>query len=133
MNGINIVSIGGNLGRDPELRKTSTGKVVAELSIACNRGPKRADGTEEQTDWIRATLWEKQAELAGRYLHKGDPVLVEGSLRVDSWTDKEENRRYKTYVAARRVHFLPRGQRPDSARPYSSDGAGESERQDIPF
>lgn len=79
--GFQTVTIRGNLGRDPELRFTPTSQVaVCNLSVALNIQEKVGDKWEDHTEWIKVSVWRKQAELCAEYLHKGVPVIVTGRL-----------------------------------------------------
>ena len=80
---VNKVILVGNVGRDPEIRETKTGKKVANLSLATNR---RVNGGEEQrTEWHRLVLWNALAPLAEDYIETGDRIYVEGRVEYDSW------------------------------------------------
>jgi single-strand DNA-binding protein len=77
----------GNVGKEPEMRYTPSGKAVTSFSLATNRSFKGADGEQKkETAWFRITVWEKQAETVSQYVHKGSKVLVEGRLTVDPAT-----------------------------------------------
>ncbi|MDB5161925.1 MAG: single-strand binding protein [Candidatus Saccharibacteria bacterium] len=92
----------GRLTRDPEQRTTSTGKVIANFSIAVDRG-----GQDDAADFFEITAWEKLGELVMQYLGKGRRVLVQGRLRQDSWDDKETGKkRSRVEVTATDVTFL---------------------------
>lgn len=85
----NKVILLGNLTRDPELRYTPKGQAVAKLGLAVNRSYKSETGeTKEEVTFIDVDAWGKQAELIGQYLKKGNPLFVEGRLRLDQWDDK---------------------------------------------
>lgn len=86
----------GNLGADPEIRTTSSGKEVANFSLGVRSGK---DGTE----WIRVVAWEKMAENVEKYLRKGSRAYVEGELRTREWEDNDGNKRYSTECIARLV------------------------------
>lgn len=97
---INNVILLGRLTRDPELRTTTSGKNIAEMSLAVDRG-------NDEADFFEVTAWEKTAELVSKYTHKGSKVLVQGRLRQDSWDDKETGKkRSKVVVVANDVTFL---------------------------
>lgn len=114
MRGFNTVCLLGHLGRDPEVRTTPTGHTVCNLNLATNRRFKKAEEWVEETDWHRVTLWDGQAEVAARFLRKGDPVAIEGGLRTDSWTTDAGDKRYKTYVLGNRLHLVGGSRRPES-------------------
>jgi len=99
---INQVILMGRLTRDPEQRSTSTGKTIANFSIAVDRG-----GQDDAADFFDITAWEKLGELVMQYLSKGRRVLVQGRLRQDSWDDKETGKkRSRVEVTATDVTFL---------------------------
>lgn len=86
----NKVILLGNLTRDPELRYTPKGTAVARLGLAVNRSYKSETGeTKEEVTFLDVDAWGKQAELIGQYLRKGNPLFVEGRLRLDQWDDKQ--------------------------------------------
>lgn len=92
----------GRLTRDPEQRTTSTGKTIANFSIAVDRG-----GQDDTADFFEVTAWEKLGDLVIQYLSKGRRVLVQGRLRQDSWDDKETGKkRSRVEVVATDVTFL---------------------------
>ena len=77
----------GNLGKEPEMRYTSTGQPVTTLSVATNRRYNDANGqSQNETTWFRVSVWGKQAEPCNQYLHKGSRVVVEGRLTPDPET-----------------------------------------------
>jgi len=100
---INKVFFAGHLGRDPELRFTSTGTAICELSIASSFRSK--DG-KESTTWADVVAWGPTGEAAAQYLKKGAAVLVEGRLTLDQWETPEGQKRSKLKITAERVHFL---------------------------
>lgn len=88
--GLNKVMIIGNLGRDPEMRFTPTGKSVANFSVACNRSCKSKDGERHaETEWFNVVTWGKLAEISKQILKKGSLVYVEGRLQSRTWQDNE--------------------------------------------
>ena len=108
---VNYCCIAGNLTRDPELRYTPQGVAVADFTVAVGRKwtDKASGEKKEKTAFIACTAWKKTAELAGEYLKKGSPVLVEGELDQENWDDSETGKkRSKTKVTVNKVHFLER-------------------------
>ncbi|NOT07825.1 MAG: single-stranded DNA-binding protein [Gemmatimonadales bacterium] len=108
---LNRVQIIGNLGQDPEVRSTSNGGRVANLSVATSRQWKGASGDkQEKTEWHRVVLWNNKgsnlADIAERYCKKGDKVYVEGSIEYRTWQDKEGQTRYSTEINARELILL---------------------------
>ena len=82
---VNKLILVGNVGRDPEVQKTSTGHTVAHFSLATSRRIPRESGFEERTEWHRITAWGRLAELADEYIRKGDRLYVEGRMQYDSY------------------------------------------------
>ncbi len=122
MGSLNTVTLLGNLGADPVVRFTPTGKKVANLSLATTeRWTDRESGEKkERTEWHRVVLWGRRAEIAEEFLKKGSPALIEGSNRTRSWTDKDGVKRYTTEVVARRLQLVgkPNG---GSEKPPATD------------
>lgn len=108
MAGVNKVILIGNLGRDPELRRTPSGTSVASFSIATSEKFTDRNGSrQDRTEWHNIVMWGKLAELAGQYLKKGRTVYLEGRLQTTSWEDKNGGgKRYKTEVVANQMQFL---------------------------
>ncbi|MEP6946259.1 MAG: single-stranded DNA-binding protein [Acidobacteriota bacterium] len=103
----NKIIVVGNLGRDPELRYTPQGIAVCSFTMATNE--KRRDKSGEMQDvttWFKITLWRQQAENAAKYLTKGSPVYIEGRLRIEEWTDRDQNKRYTLDVQATDMQFI---------------------------
>jgi single-strand DNA-binding protein len=95
----NRVILVGNLTRDPELRYTPTGTPVCDIGLAVNDRYKNPNGEwVEQTTFVDVTLWSRTAEVAGEYLNKGSPVLIEGRLKMDSWEGKDGEKRSKLKI-----------------------------------
>ncbi|HRQ86990.1 MAG TPA: single-stranded DNA-binding protein [Candidatus Saccharibacteria bacterium] len=118
---INQVILMGRLTRDPEQRTTTTGKTIANFSIAVDRG-----GQDDTADFFNVTAWEKLGELVVQYLSKGRRVLVQGRLRQDTWEDKETGKKQsRIEVVATDVTFLdgPSGDNAASSEPAASKGS----------
>jgi single-strand DNA-binding protein len=140
MASVNKVILVGNLGRDPEVRYTTSGTAVANFTMATtDRWNDQASGErKERTEWHRIVVWGKQAEIAGEYLRKGRQVYVEGALQPREWTDREGNKRYTTEVRAQRFQMLGRASDRDAvAVDQGSQAVAEPEprfeEDDIPF
>lgn len=155
MNGFNKVILAGNLTRDPELRYTPSGTAIAKFGLALNRKWKDQTGeTKEEVTFVDVDAFGKQAELIGQYLKKGQPLLVEGRLRTDSWEDKQtQQKRSRLGVVLEGMTFLGSGGGRDggdfggggsapsarpmrsqpSAPPPSNSGEAPPEEDDVPF
>ena len=129
---LNKVFLAGNLTRDPQVRFLSNEKVVANFSLACNRQFKTASGeTKEEVLFIDAECFGRTAELVGQYLTRGRPCMVEGRLKMDSWEDKEGNRRSKILIRADNVQFL--GGRDEQAGRKLQSGSDTASPVDLPI
>ena len=108
MANFNRVFLIGNLTRDPELRYTPQGTAVANLRLAVNRKfrSKTTQELKEETCFITAVVWNRQAETCNQYLHKGSAIFVEGRLQYRSWEDAGGQKRSVIEVRAERVQFL---------------------------
>lgn len=108
--GLNRVTLLGNLGADPELRMTNSGSAVLNLRLATSESfLDRDKERQERTEWHRCTLWGKRAEALGKILTKGDRILVEGSLRTTSYDDRDGNKKYTTEINVSNVVLNGRG------------------------
>ncbi len=104
---VNKVILVGNLGRDPEIRTTTTGNSVATLNIATTERRKDREGNwTDHTEWHRVSAFGKTAENAGRFLKKGRQVYVEGRLSTRKYQDKEGKDRWSTEVVCDVLRFL---------------------------
>jgi single-strand DNA-binding protein len=103
----NRVILIGNLTKDPEVRYTPGGTPVATVAIAVNSRYRQGDESKEETLFIDAVVFGRQAETCGQYLSKGRPVLVEGRLRERRW-EHEGQKKQKMEVVASNVRFLSR-------------------------
>ena len=141
---VNKVILIGNLGKDPEVRHLENGAVVANFSIATSETYKdRTSGEKKtQTDWHNIVMWRGLAEVAEKYLKKGNSVYVEGKLRTRSWDDKEGNTRYTTEVVADNMTMLGKASdgASSSAAPQQSSAptnndasAFDNDTDDLPF
>ena len=127
----NKIIIIGNLGRDPELRYTPQGAAVCSFSMATNE--KRRDKSGEMQDtttWFKVTLWRERAETAAKYLTKGSPVYIEGRLRIEEWTDRDNNNRYTLDVQATDMQFI--GSRADGTSGGGGDYSGGAPHDEEP-
>jgi len=156
MASVNKVILIGNLGKDPEIKYTQGGMAVAHFSLATNDRVKDKDGNwTDRTEWHNIVLFDRKAEIAGEYLKKGRTVYIEGSIRTNSWDDKETGqKKYRTEIIGSQMVLLggPRegegggyggrsgagksgafDQRTPDQEPPPSAAAGEITDEDIPF
>lgn len=106
MAGVNKVILVGRLGKDPEVRNLENGASVANFTLATSETWKDQQGNKkEATEWHNIVLWRGLADIAAKYLHKGDLVYIEGKLRTRKW-DKEGITRYTTEVVGDEMTML---------------------------
>lgn len=100
---LNKVTIIGNLGKDPEIRYTSDNKAIANLTVATTEKWKDASGgRQEKTEWHRIVMFGPLAEVAEKYMKKGDSAYFEGKIQTRKWTDSDGNERYSTEIVVDR-------------------------------
>src|SRR6185437_12138337 len=153
--GVNKVILIGNLGRDPETRAMPSGASVCNINIATSESWKDRQSGEQQerTEWHRVVMFNRLAEIAAEYLHKGSQVYIEGSLRTRKWQDKQGVERYTTEIVANEMQMLggrgggagagagasqaEGGRERSEMEPVAAAGGGGTERDefddDIPF
>jgi single-strand DNA-binding protein len=106
---LNHVLLAGHLTRDPQIRALANERCVASFSLAINRRYKGPDGeVKEEATFVDCEAWGRTAELVGQYLIKGSACYVEGRLKLDSWQDKDGQKRNRLKVVADTVQFIGR-------------------------
>ena len=127
----NRVILLGNVTRDPELRYIASGTAVTDIGLAVNDRRKTASGEwVEETTFVDVTLWGRTAEIAGEYVTKGSPLLIEGRLKLDTW-EKDGKKNSKLRVVCDRMQLLGsrsgEGGRGPKARVSAGRGAGAAQ------
>lgn len=114
MTSVNKVILVGNLGKDPELRRTTSDVAVCTISLATTRSwsDKTTGEKAQETEWHRVVFYNKLAEIADKYLEKGRTIYIEGYLKTRKWKDKEGNDIYTTEVVADSMQMLGARQEP---------------------
>jgi single-strand DNA-binding protein len=139
---INKVILVGRLGKDPEIKSTPGGTTVAKFTMATDeKFTDKSGEKQERTEWHNIVAWARLAEICGQYLRKGSLVYIEGSIRTDSWEDKESGqKRYRTEIVAREMKMLDRKRDSEEGggygarRPAAATAGGPSEDDDeVPF
>ena len=146
MAGINKVILVGNLGKDPEVRYLEGGTAVANFPIATSENyTDRSSGEKKTiTEWHNVVLWRGLAEIAEKYLKKGNQVYIEGKLRTRKWQDKDGHDRYTTEIVGDSMQMLGRkddNSSSDTSQQSKSSGTSSSaqidnepsETDDLPF
>jgi single-strand DNA-binding protein len=131
------------LGKDPEVRHLDNGRAVANFSLATSETYKNKQGERvTNTEWHNIVLWTPLAEIAEKFLKKGNQVYIEGKLTTRSWDDQDGNKRYTTEVVGREMTLL--GGRPDGSSSGTGNGGDnmaespvsnipEDDTDDLPF
>src|SRR5262245_51327461 len=108
MASVNRVTLLGNLGQDPEVKKTPNGTPVVSFTMATARRWKEGEELKEHTDWHRVVACGRTADIIGEYVRKGSQLYVEGRLQTRVYLDRDDTKRYVTEVIAQRVQLLGR-------------------------
>jgi len=127
---VNKVILVGRLGRDPDVRFTSSGQPVANFSLATDETYRdRAGERQKRTEWHKIVVWGKQAEIAQKYLKKGSLVYVEGRIQQREYTDRDQNKRTSFDIVCNTFRML--GGRGDGA-PTGGGVVGAGEDAEAP-
>jgi len=111
MANLNKVMLMGNITRDLELKYLPSQTAVCEFGLAINRNWTAADGTKkEEVTFVDCTCFGKTAEILAKYKKKGDPLFVEGRLKLDQWEAQDGSKRSRMRVVVENFQFLNRGQ-----------------------
>ncbi len=123
--GLNRVTLIGNLGADPELKYTQSGQGVLRLRLATTESyVNRAGERQQRTDWHTITVWGKRGEALNNILSKGRSICVEGRIQYRQWDDKDGNKRNSTEIVAQNIVLLGSGRGRDSGAPGDFGGGG---------
>lgn len=141
MAGVNKVILLGNLGKDPEVRHLDNGVTVANFSLATTESYTNKQGDRvNQTEWHNIVLWRGLADVAEKYLKKGNSVYIEGKISTRKWEDKDGNARYSIDIIADKMTMLgtKQGNTPSTVNNQvtektSPDPLQESGNDDLPF
>ncbi len=141
MASFNRVILMGNVTRDIQLRYTPGGTPVCEVGLAVNDRRKGQDGSwVDEVTFVDVTLWSRVAEVAAEYVSKGDPLFIEGRLKLDVW-EKDGNKNYKMRVIGERMQLMGKGSGKSGSAGSSTGNSEESQGsgdggytdEDIPF
>ena len=119
-----MITLVGNVGRDPEMRYTNAGKSVTNFSVACNRKYTAGDGeSREETEWLNVTAWDKRAEFVNDYVVKGAKVFVQGRFSSRQYKARNGDMRTAMEVTALHVELMS-GSRDDEPAQNRPEGVG---------
>lgn len=125
---MNRIILLGRLTREPEVKVTSSDKTTTTFGLAVDRPFKNRDGKTE-ADFINIVTWNKTAEVAGNYLHKGERCLVEGRLQIRSYEGKDGQKHYVTEVVADRLELIEK--KKDNSQKQGFESMGDDITQDV--
>jgi single-strand DNA-binding protein len=141
MAGVNKAILIGNLGKDPEIRNLESGVKLARFSIATTETYKDKDGNRvDQTEWHNIVLWRGLADVAERFLKKGNSIYLEGRIRTRQWDDENGNKRYTTEIQGDNMVMLGGRRDQDNGEPSetrkteaATKEPDETPNDDLPF
>ena len=131
----NRVVLLGNLTRDVEVRHLQSGMAVTDIGLAVNdRRKNQAGEWIEEPTFVDVTLWGRTAEVAGEYLKKGSPILLEGRLKLDTW-ESDGQKRSKLKVVGERMQMLGGQSKKaaDDEQPALAVANTDHPNDDVPF
>ena len=102
---LNQISVQGRIVRDPELRRTASGKAVTSFTLACDRDFKNQQTGEKDVDFIECVAWGGTAEMVEKYFHKGQMAVATGRLQLRDWTDKNGQKRRQAEILVNNIYF----------------------------
>ncbi len=140
MKGVNKVILIGNVGRDPDYNKLEGDVSIAKFTVATSERYRDRNSGElkDQTEWHNVIAWRHLADICQKYIHKGSPIYVEGKLRTSSWTDKDNNKRFRTEIIAENITLLDKKQEPHHHQEIAPEdnapfSASDEPAGDLPF
>lgn len=119
---MNKVLLAGRLTRDPEMRALASGKHVTQFSLATTE---YAGNGKERPEYHNVVVWDRLAEVCGRYLGKGQQVAIEGRLQTRTWDDDRGLRHWKTEIVATSVEMLSGRKKKDYAEEAVAEGEAD--------
>lgn len=134
---LNKVMLIGHLGKEPDVRTLDSGTKVCQFTLATTeKGYTLQNGTQvpDRTEWHNIVLWKGLADVAGKYLHKGDKVFIEGKIRSRSYEDNNKVKRYITEIFADNMEILSTTSKSGSQNNVSEAPLpSETPSDDLPF
>ena len=140
--GVNKVILIGNVGKDPEVKHLDNGLVITKFPLATSETYKKDNEKVTTTEWHNIVLFKVQAELAEKYVKKGDALFIEGKIKTRSWDDQDGNKRYMTEIHGLTMQFLGGGSgksedttstQGTNVNEGSDNGTSLGEEDDLPF
>ncbi len=133
--GLNKIMIIGNLGREPEMRYTPSGRPVTTFSVGTSRSWNAEGERREETEWFNVVAWGNLAEICKQYLQKGQQVYVEGRLQTRRWEDAEGKKHFSTEIVASEMIILGDRRATPGGESGAAAGSGDVpiEEDEFPF
>ncbi len=107
---MNRVILIGNLGKDPETRNLEGGSKVVKFTLATNEQGTRNGEKIKITEWHDIELWDRQADIAEKYLKKGSKVMIEGKIKTDSWKDQQGVEKQRKVIRGQSIELLDKSE-----------------------
>lgn len=132
---MNKIILIGNLGKDPDMSYTPSGKAVTKFSLAVSRRWRDRESNEQrdETTWFNIVAWDRLAETCNSYLHKGSKVMIEGRMNSRKYTDKEGVERTAWEVTASDMQMLDTKGASSGAGDSGAYRSGDTSPDDLPF
>lgn len=143
--GVNKVILIGNVGKDPEVKHLDNGMVITKFTLATSETYTKNNEKVTNTEWHNIVLFKGQAEVAEKYVKKGDALYIEGKIQTRSWDDQDGNKRYMTEIVGNNMQMLGGGSgrknnegsapqaSQETAQPQAQQSESLGEEDDLPF
>ena len=130
----NLAILSGNIGQDPETRRTQGGTSVTSFTLATSRNWKDESGErKQQTEWHRITVFGKNGENVAKYCKRGSKVSVQGRIHHSEYTDRDGNKRHATEIVADEVYFLDSAKKGEPTTVGTKSEPSSREGAEVPF
>ena len=142
--GVNKVILIGNVGKDPEVKHLDNGMVITKFTLATSETYTKNNEKVTNTEWHNIVLFKGQAEVAEKYVKKGDALYIEGKIQTRSWDDQDGNKKYMTEIVGNNMQMLGGGSgrkndqpaqqaSQERAQPQAQQSESLGEEDDLPF
>jgi single-strand DNA-binding protein len=141
--GVNKAILIGNVGTDPEVKHLDNGLTITKFRLATTETYTKNNERVNNTEWHNIVLFKGQAEVAEKYVKKGDALYIEGRIQTRSWDDQDGNKKYMTEIVGNNMQMLgggtgktgeePAGARQESPQPQEQQSENLGEEDDLPF
>ncbi len=125
--GVNKVILIGNVGKDPEVKHLDSGLTITKFPLATSETYRKDNEKVTSTEWHNIVLFKGQAEVAEKYVKKGDALYIEGKIRTRSWDDQDGNKRYMTEIVGNNMQMLGGGNTKNTEAPPTTQAEGNGQ------